>query len=150
MLSLCVILLLSVGGLLASKVVYQGMVMERLHTELTYLKSEVRHVDAIDAEISDLEKRIEFLDGMLNAYIPASDILNELTIRIPESAWLKSMDFSGKTFKLRGDAQSASSLVSLLEASPMFQDAKFLSTITKTNDGRESFQIGLNLVEKMR
>ena len=117
MLSLCVILLFSVGGLMASKVVYQGMVMERLHTELSYLKSEVRHVDAINAEISDLEKRIEFLDGMLNAYIPVSDILNELTIRIPESAWLKSMDFSGKTIKLRGDAQSASSLVSLLEAS---------------------------------
>ena len=150
MLGLGVLLGLSVAGLLASKVVHQRMILERLQTELTYLQSGVRQVDGLDAEIGDVEKRIVFLDGIVNSHMPVDDVLHELTTRIPESAWIKTLDLSGTSVRLMGDAQSASGLLGLLEASPLFRDARFLSTITKTGEGRESFQIGLTLVTPPR
>jgi general secretion pathway protein L len=76
------------------------------------------------------------------------DILNELSIIVPNSAWIKTMDITGNLIKLQGEADAASELINLLESSSLFEDAKFLSTIVKRKDGKESFNIGLKLAAK--
>jgi Tfp pilus assembly protein PilN len=147
MIGLGVLLLLAIGGWGGSKMIRRQIVLDRLQVELTHLQKEVRHVDAVAAEIGETEKRIGFIDNVVNTYVPASDILNELSTRIPNSAWVKTLDLSNGALKIHGEARSASDLLTRLEASPMFRDVRFLSTINKTDDGRENYKIGMKLAE---
>ena len=54
-------------------------------------------------------------------------------------------EFSDKGVQIEGDAESASELIPLLEISPLFKDVAFLSSITKSKDGKERFRIGLKI-----
>ncbi len=73
------------------------------------------------------------------------DILKDLSERIPKSAWVRKLNFSDKGMQVEGHADSASELISLLEASPLFKDVAFLSPITKDRDGKERFRIGFQV-----
>jgi Tfp pilus assembly protein PilN len=119
--------------------------LERLDEEINRLSTEISEVDKIRIHKETLESRINYLSTLQSGSAPVLDVLRELSIRIPEDAWVNQFDFSDKGVTLNGEAASASELIPLLEDSPIFKNVAFLSTISKTRDGKERFRIGLNL-----
>ena len=99
-------------------------------------------VDRDRAACDRLEKRIDSLNA-LGAGPSVLEVLRDLSERIPDSAWLKGFTFSDKGVRLEGEADSASELIPLLDSSPVLRDVVFLSTITKTREGKDRFRIGL-------
>jgi len=91
-----------------------------------------------------LETKAEYLHS-LRSGASVSDMLRELTQILPETAWVQEFTFFKREIQLEGFADSASELIPLLEMSPLFKDAVFLSTITKDKDGKERFRIGLKM-----
>jgi hypothetical protein len=47
--------------------------------------------------------------------------------------------------EIQGNASYSTELIPQLEASPLFANAKFISTITKGRDGKEVFKIGFEI-----
>jgi len=117
--------------------------MDHLNQKLVELRSEASQIEEIRADIDQLRSRIHRLESLRpgNAYV--INVLMELTRRIPETAWVKDLNISGNEAKLYGIAASASELIPALEASPLFHDVEFLSTIRKTRDNQDVFRIGL-------
>lgn len=128
-----------------SRIMHRRTALDLLNTEITRLASEVENVNRLDADVKAIETEIDQLNTLQRNRVPALDILKELSERIPETAWVQELDFSGNGVQINGFAQSASELISLLEASPLFKDVVFLSTITKSKDGKERFRIGLKI-----
>ena len=117
----------------------------RLEGEITRLGSQLKKIEGIKDEKLSLEDRINYLNTVRRGGLPVLEVLRELSDRIPEDAWITRFDFSEKGVQIEGEAASASELIPLLEASPMFGGVAFLSAITRINDGKERFRIGLNL-----
>jgi Tfp pilus assembly protein PilN len=128
-----------------SQIMHRRITLDRLNSEIKSLASEVENVNRLDTRVKAIEMGIDQLNTLRRDHVPALDILKELSERIPESAWVKELNFSEHGLQLNGFAESASELISLLEASPLFKDVVFLSTITKSKDGKERFRIGLKI-----
>ncbi|MCP4351780.1 MAG: pilus assembly protein PilM [Desulfobacterales bacterium] len=123
-----------------SHVIKQRLRLKELNTEISRLGSDVKNISRIKDSFKELEDRTGYLNSLRQDNISALDVLRELTQLIPETAWIQDLDFSEKRIQINGYAESASELIPLLEGSPLFKEAGFLSPITK-KDGKERFRI---------
>jgi general secretion pathway protein L len=142
------VVLFAVSGLMwaGSSVMRQKMILKNLDAETARLAAEIKDIEKMKESLRDLETRIDYLQNMWRGRVPLLEILKEATERIPETAWLQDFNFDQKKgIQLYGYAESASELIPLLEASPLFNDVVFLSTITKGKDGKERFRIGFKI-----
>ena len=121
------------------------MHLKHLNSEIAHLSVEIKDVEKLGARCQELENEIDFLNRVQGNPVNFLNILKDLTERIPKNAWISSLTFSGQGLQIGGYAESASSLIPRLEASPLLKDAVFLSSITKTRDGKERFEIGLKI-----
>ena len=119
--------------------------LDRLETKISRLDAQIKEIEKIRTQKESLDNRILYLDTLQRGSAPVLDVLKELSVRIPEDAWVNQFDFSEKGINIAGEAASASELIPLLEDSPIFKNVAFLSTITKSRDGKERFRIGLSL-----
>jgi len=119
--------------------------LEHLDGEIRQLSLKMKKIEQIQVQKNELENRVTTLNDLRQGSPHVLDVLKELSVRIPQDAWLKQFDFSEKGIQIRGEADLASNLIPLLEASPMFRDVAFLSAITKGRNGKENFRIGLSL-----
>ncbi len=117
---------------------------DHLDHEIQKLESRLKKFEALKTEKEQVEARIGYLNTLRRGGPPVLDILKELSERIPTDAWLSRFDFSEKGIQIEGLAASASELIPLLEASPMFGDVAFLSAISKRGN-KDRFRIGLSL-----
>lgn len=142
-LSMLVILsLLALGG---SYLIRQKMTLKRLDTRVVSLSAEISELDRLRLETKEIEERLSFLHTIRQGSISALDILRELTRIIPETAWVQNLAYSDTGVQMDGYAETATELISLLEASPLFRDVVFLSSIIKDRNGKERFRIGLKI-----
>ena len=142
LLGLTVLAVLAWGG---GRLLRQNIYLDRLNAELESLGTEVARLNEIRAKSEAVEKQVDYLNGLRGQGPVVLDVLNEFSERIPETAWVRNLNFTGDEVQIDGYADSASELIPLLEASPLFKDVSFLSRITKNRDGTERFRIGLKI-----
>ncbi len=88
------------------------------------------------------KKKIEMIDKIIRWDLSFLNILKELTVLIPETAYIESLDFNKNQIKISGRADSAADLISILEQSPLFKNVKFTSSIIRgRGDSKERFSI---------
>ena len=67
------------------------------------------------------------------------DLLQELTLLLPNDTWLERWQVKGDAMQIIGQSAKASALIGIVEASPLFVDAAFISPVTtdpRTNKER--------------
>lgn len=127
----------------------QRMTVDTLNAEIQRLSKEVSEIDRIQAESDAIRKQVDYLVQVQHDSVNILDILKELSLRIPESAWVRDFSLNEKGIRIEGFAASASELIPLIEGSPFFCDVAFLAAITKDRDGKERFKIGFNLSSRV-
>ena len=118
--------------------------LDNLDGEIQKLEIKLVKFERLKTENQVMEDRINYLNTLRQGGPPVLDILRELSVRIPKDAWLSRFSFSEKGIELEGMAASASALIPLLEASPLFGNVAFLSAIRKQGNN-DRFRIGLSL-----
>ena len=127
-----------------------GMVRHKVtaanyNKEISRLKKIVHDLPQLEKNVQGAEEKINILNSFQHNRPLTVDIVKELTRIIPASAWLDNFNLKDMTVEIEGKADSASDLIPLLESSPFFRDATFLSTISRTREGKEKFKIQLRL-----
>lgn len=112
------------------------------------LSAEMRDYDKTVETIEELEKSLKYLNSLRLNHVPVSDMLRELSLIIPESAWVRDFRLKKNEIHLTGEAEVSSELIPVLEASPLFREVHFSSPIIKVSDGREKYKIALKLHSK--
>ena len=98
-----------------------------------------------------LRKRLEGLTEpfeIARKYRPTALLapIQELTTVIPDTARLTAFKYEGDSIDIAGIAADASSLISTLEKSPLFKDAKFRSPVMRRPEAnKDIFEISLRL-----
>jgi len=77
------------------------------------------------------------------------DLLEELSRALPDDTYLFRLEVRDNTVSLQGSSKSASALIGILEQSPMLQNVRFASPVTREGTaGRERFHISAALLSK--
>jgi len=67
-------------------------------------------------------------------------IMRELTDRLPQDAWLRTLTMDKQGLEITGQAAAANQLIPLLENSPSLTRVEFTAPVTKAGD-KEQFRI---------
>lgn len=128
-----------------SQVMAQRQALKALASESARLKAEAAVVERMTTETRAIRDRLTYLRALRPGNVYVIEIMNELSQIIPDSAYLTDFKITGGKLALYGLADSASELISILEESPLFKDAAFLSAIRNSREGKEVFRIGCNI-----
>jgi general secretion pathway protein L len=123
-------------------VVAAGLYTDRLDRQLTLLQEDVARLKRTAAKAAPLVTEVGQVKAELAAIAERLDappplvILAELTRRVPADGWISQLSMRGRIVEASGFSLKATDLISDIEASPLFVNAKFRSPITLSPDGR--------------
>jgi len=117
--------------------------IQQMQKDIAQFKPQLDQVEAFKKTKSELEKKIDVIDGLDRARRGPVRVMAELADRIPQRVWITSLDTNGGTIKLQGEGLD-NELVALflrdLGASKYFDDVDLEGTKLNTDAG------GLKLV----
>ncbi|MGO9379901.1 MAG: PilN domain-containing protein [Dissulfurispiraceae bacterium] len=101
--------------------------LEEINRQINMRKAEVQNVEQIKSEIEAINKRLTLINNFRHDKPLYIDLLKEFTTVIPKNVWLTRVRIAGTQANIEGYAQSATSLVQILEASKYFEKVEFAS-----------------------
>jgi general secretion pathway protein L len=145
--TLALVVLTLITGLAwtGSHFVHQRVIDMRVEAELNDLSEEVKALGQAQSKIAVLQERIDYLNNLRKDRIHALEFLKELTEVLPDTAWLSGLSVADNKVEIQGYADHSTRLITRLEASALFANAKFISTITQGRDGKQVFKIGFEI-----
>lgn len=126
---LAVVLLLLLGAQAYLPWYEKQQQLEALQAREAALRAEALQVDGLRTQVAAEAKRRAAIYATLTARPPAIRVLDELSRIIPDGTWLVDLQVSGETVSLKGYSQEPAGVIAVLEASPLFHDARFVSPV---------------------
>ncbi len=115
---------------------------------LAQAKVAAQETDALRDRLRKLVAEHDFLPNKKWQSHSTLQVLEELSKLLPDDTFVMQFDFDGRTVQILGDTGSPTSLLELLEASPLFKDAGFKSQLTKLQGtSYDRFHISATLEE---
>jgi Tfp pilus assembly protein PilN len=104
---------------------------QALDTAARQLEPAALRAQTLDKNIATARARTALLDELRKRPQADLDILNELTRLLPPPAWTSSVEIYPDSVVISGEAEEASSLLKVLDASPLFQNSEFILSLTR-------------------
>jgi len=114
--------------------------LAHLTQEIRRLEPEAKAAEGLSAELVRKKRILASLRAAEGGRVQALPILRELTDTLPASAWVQSLTLSREGVELTGQADAASALIPLLEASSWLERVEFTSPVTKAQS-KEQFRL---------
>jgi type IV pilus assembly protein PilN len=118
--------------------------IQQMERDIARFKPQLDQVEAFKKKKSELEKKIDVIDGLDRARRGPVRVMAELSERIPPRVWITSLDTSGAAIKLQGeslDNELVAHFLRDLAASEYFDEVDLEGTKLNTDKG------GLKLVK---
>jgi general secretion pathway protein L len=79
------------------------------------------------------------------------DILNELTLLLPDDTWVSHFEIRDDMVHIHGESVASAVLIPLIESSKLFQNVSFRSPVTQNKkNNTERFHISAELISKQQ
>lgn len=101
--------------------------LEEIDHQIGLRKEDVKKVEALKKDIETLNEEVSTIKNFKENKPMVLNILKELTTILPRTAWLTRIRVTETTVNIEGYAESATGLLSKLEASRYFRKAEFAS-----------------------
>jgi general secretion pathway protein L len=113
----------------------------RYERRIEKLGPSVRIIRRTEGEVNKLKTEVSMLAKQERRRGEALRLLGELSLIVPETAYLSILRIRDGNVELRGSADNASSLVPLLERSPLLKNVGFSAPTNRGRDNRETFSL---------
>lgn len=124
----CVALLIAA---MALPLVWQQNTLRAIESEIAELRPVAQEVARTRDEIAALAGEQGFFAAK-RAELPTTiQLMDELARIVPDNTWLVRFEVRGTKLRFQGESDGASSLLALLEASDLIENATFSSPVTK-------------------
>jgi len=135
-------LLLLFATALILPVWFEYKAVQNLEEKLIPIEKEAKKIQAIQLEIDSKLQETRKLVEQKNAAPAILVMLNSLSNLIKDDTWVTYIQYSEGHLQIQGESPEASTLISVLEASDFFSNARFISPVTQDNVSKlERFQI---------
>ncbi len=149
-----VLILLMIVGIFATETIKQKKYLEKMEETLAANEPKVKTLEKLLSDINSLKEESKFLHDVRDNEMTL-EILAELAGIMPKDSWVTNLNYeggdlsdkekSGGDLIINGYADSSSSLIPLLEDSPLFEEVEFVGPIKKTRD-KEQFKLSARIV----
>jgi len=112
----------------------------RVSEAIRQLDPEVKAVERLAAELAQKKRLLEAIATIERIDVRPLPIMRELTERLPQDAWLRTLSMDKQGLEITGQAGAANQLIPLLENSPSLTRVEFTAPVTKAGD-KEQFRI---------
>ena len=137
------LLLLVMMALLAAAALplwQQRSVAITLQPEVDKMQNQAESVVALRNQVETAIESSRFLVQKRSANARVIEIVNELTLVLPDHTWVEQLIVKNKEVQVRGQSQDAASLIGIVEASDYFEQVSFRSPVTRdTRTQRDRF-----------
>jgi general secretion pathway protein L len=117
-----------------------------LMAPLAEAKQAAQATDQLREQLDKLVADYNFLPAKKWEAHSTVRLLDEISRRLPDDTFAIQFDFDGKIMQIQGESGSASTLVELLESSPLLKDVGFKAQLTKLQGtGSDRFHIAASL-----
>jgi general secretion pathway protein L len=116
--------------------------VETLQSRVDSIEKEAKKVNVLQADIDAMMDETRQLLAEKSTTPALVVILDALSALIKDNTWLAYAQYSEKQLQMQGESPNASTLISILEASDIFDNARFVSPVTQDSVSKlERFQI---------
>jgi len=139
-------------GLLAWAVIFpikDELRLRQLQGEKQKLEPMVEVLRRDDAQLQQLQKEVSYVTDLERRRGEALLIMDELSKALPTSAYVSTLRYRSGVLEIQGSAENASSLIPVLERSPLFENVAFNAPSNRGRDNRETFSLKAE-IEKPR
>jgi general secretion pathway protein L len=120
--------------------------LDGLRDEQRRLNQASKTVENLREQAQNLQRAAAFVLDKKIGNPSALAVLQDISQRLPDQAWVASLQIRERRIEMQGQAASASALIALLEASPYLNNTAFLSPVTPDPaSGQERFRLGADL-----
>ncbi|MEJ2077049.1 MAG: PilN domain-containing protein [Acidobacteriota bacterium] len=144
---LAIVLLAVLAALGTRSYFQQSALAAQVDSEIQGLQGEVNHVLGLRDEVETKRTEVEKLQKLLQDRQKTLAVMKDLTERIPNDAYLTSLQIQGEQLTMQGYADQASSLLPILAQSPFLESVK---TNWITKDPRKANQERFNFEAKVK
>jgi len=105
--------------------------VQQMEQDIKQFQPQIEQVAAFKKKKSELEKKIDVIDGLAKARSGPVRLLAELATHVPERLWLKSLSTKGRTITVKGeslDNELVAVFLSDLNSSKVFDQVDLDST----------------------
>jgi general secretion pathway protein L len=144
-------LLAVIAAGLALALVYLPLAQRRAQSEalgalVAEARAEAAASQALRAAIDRVLAETRFAFPRRRAAPTVLAVVKELTLRLPDDTWLFELSLRDHEVQISGYSPAASSLIGLIESSPLFENARFRSPVTQdTRIGAEQFHLSADV-----
>jgi general secretion pathway protein L len=128
---LILVLLLGVG-VLVSPLIQGKEVITVMTKEIEKLEVQAREMEKVENEVQELSMKIDQLTSIRTDGFDALKIVKELTEIIPSDTWITDIRYKEDKIEIAGYSTAASSLIPILDNSPLFTEVEFSAPVTTT------------------
>jgi len=145
------------GGLLAVALIAWGlsypikdeMRLRQLQRENQKIEPAIEALRREEGQLQQLNKEVAALAELQGRRGEVLRVLDELSKVVPNNAHLSNLRYRSGILEVQGSAENASTLIPLLERSPVFENVAFNAPSNRGRDNRETFSLKAD-VEKFK
>ncbi len=121
----------------------------QLQERVDSIEKEAKKIKKTQAEVSAFAEQTQKLIDHKTALPPMVEMLNELSTLIKDDTSLDYAQYADGHLQILGESPAASGLISVLESSELFANARFVSPVTQDNVSKlERFQITVDVTKR--
>lgn len=128
---LAILIIALLGGIYYIPIWKAEQYIEEVDRQLKKLKPEIKKIDELKNKAKKTQEDITAYNGFIGKEVQPPEVLRELTKLTPMDTWFIRLEIGEEKIKVDGYSSSASSLLALIEKSPLFKNAQFTSTTVK-------------------
>ena len=126
-----------------------GTVAEQLDMQIGQNRTQAMQVQALIDKKQSILRRANFLTNQNQYHIPFIQLLQELTRCLADDTWISHLVINKGEIQIRGESETAATVIRLIEQSDYFEKAEFRSPVIKSRSGiKEQFHIAARLSMK--
>ena len=142
------VILLLLAGMLFHRQVQDRRSLQELDREISSLKAPVARVQELRRQTEEREKEINTIEDLYRKKDAALEVLQELTIIIPDDTYLNNFLYRDGSISIAGLSDSATELIPILENSPLLHNVVQRGNIFRNaQTGKDQFSIEAELEE---
>ena len=126
--ALCAILLVAAISL---PIMQKGQSLAALEIELQAAAAAAREGNQIRRDLEKMADASRFLVDRKQSALLAVEVIEEVSRILPDNTWVGRLNVSHSEIQLQGQSTASASLISVVESSPMFENARFRSPVVQ-------------------
>jgi general secretion pathway protein L len=143
--SLIALVVILLAAVIVMPVWFEYQAVEELSKKVQKIEKEANKIKALQSETDALIEETQELINEKQSKPSMLTMLNTLSEIIKDDTWLAYLQYADGHLQIQGESPAASTLIAVLEDSPVFSKAVFVSPVTQDSVSKqEHFQITVN------